>query len=150
MPIYGKENTYKIFFSRTKKSVEIVQMMILGWPLFFLRQGQICISIQCFEKSFSQSVLKTNGWNLQYIIKVIKLLVTVNMLSSGVICQCLWAKYKYKTMLSLNVFFPDHFRQILHGLSVKRGTANLFKWVCTIWTRWPLCHFLKCSSPRKL
>ena len=40
----------------------------LGCPLTFLHQGQICIPILLYgenvEKSFSQNVLKANGWNL--------------------------------------------------------------------------------------
>ena len=55
------------------KSTKFIQMMILDWPLTFLRQGQICIPMHLYgenvEKSFSQNVLKTNGWNLQWVIK---------------------------------------------------------------------------------
>ena len=51
-------------------SSKFVQMMSLGWNLTFLRQGQICVPIQNVEKSFSQNVLKTNGWNVPYMIKV--------------------------------------------------------------------------------
>ena len=50
--------------------------MTLGWPLTFLLKGQICIPMHLFgenvDKSFSQNVLKTNGWNLQLVIKVVK------------------------------------------------------------------------------
>ena len=45
-------------------------------PFDLLRQGQICVHMYLYgenvEKSFSQNVLKTNGWNLQYVIKEVK------------------------------------------------------------------------------
>ena len=54
----------KIFFSWTKKelrlnrhmhrglsSTQFVQMMILGWPLTFVLQGQICVPKQNFENN---------------------------------------------------------------------------------------------------
>ena len=51
-------------------------MMILGLHLTFLLQGQICILIHLYEanveKSFSQTVLKANGWSLQCMIKEVK------------------------------------------------------------------------------
>ena len=50
--------------------------MTLGWPLTFLRQGQIRVPMHLYgenvEKSFSQNVLKTDGWNLQWVIKGVK------------------------------------------------------------------------------
>ena len=56
------------------KVIKVVQLMTLGWHLTFLRQGQICIPMHLYgentENSVSQNVLKTNGWNLQYMIKV--------------------------------------------------------------------------------
>ena len=55
---------------------KFVQMMILEWPLTCSWQGQIFFSIFLYvgnvEKSFSQNVLKTNGWNLQCMIKLVK------------------------------------------------------------------------------
>ena len=73
--------------------------MILGWPLTFLRQGQICIPIQNVEK-FSQNVLKTYGWNLQYnyMIKVVKLFSYYHFFSPGVTYPCPWVIYLYKIM----------------------------------------------------
>ena len=54
-------------------STKFVQMMTVGRPLTFLRQDQICITIHLYgenvEKSFSQTLLKNNGWNLQCMIK---------------------------------------------------------------------------------
>ena len=99
MPIYGKKHL-KVSLSSTKKafvvlvysvgdsrSTKFAQMMILGWPLTFLCQGQVCISIHLYgenvEKSFSTSALKTNGWNLHCMHKVVKLLVTIKILSPG-------------------------------------------------------------------
>ena len=58
-------------------------MMILGRALTFLQNGQICIPIHLYaenvEKSFSENVLKTNGWNLQCMLKVVKLLVAIKI-----------------------------------------------------------------------
>ena len=57
--------------------IKFVEMMVMSWPLTFLRQGQICTLIHLYvenvEKSFSWYVLKTNGWNLQFVNKEIKL-----------------------------------------------------------------------------
>ena len=77
MPIYGK-NTLKIFLSRMKKALRLnlgikdsrstrfVQMVILAWPLTFLRHGQIRVPMHLcgenIEKLFSQNVLKSNGY----------------------------------------------------------------------------------------
>ena len=56
MSIYGK-TLLKVFFSRIwilvhsiedSKSTKFVQMMILGWPLIFLQQGQIYISLDLY------------------------------------------------------------------------------------------------------
>ena len=59
---YKIVESLNIFFSKT------------AWAIFtgFLRQGQICAPMygENVEKSFSQKVLKTNGWNLQCMIKV--------------------------------------------------------------------------------
>ena len=73
MPIYGK--TLKNLLLKNEESFEtdscigdsrstmFIKMMIVGWPLTFLRQSQICILIYLqgvnVEKSFSQNVLKT-------------------------------------------------------------------------------------------
>ena len=61
-------------------------MMVLGWPLTFLRQGQICVPMHLYgenvEKSFPQNVLNTNGWNLEWMIKVV-ILVEIKILSPG-------------------------------------------------------------------
>ena len=58
------------------RSTNFVQMMVVGWPLTFLWQDQICTPIHLYgenvKKLFSQTAFKTNGWNLQYLIKVVK------------------------------------------------------------------------------
>ena len=63
-----------VYAIEDSSSTKFVQMMIVGWPLIFLWQGQICISMHLYgenvEKSFSYNVLKTNDWNLQCVIKV--------------------------------------------------------------------------------
>ena len=59
---------------------KFVQIMILGWALTFIRQGQIHLYAENVEKSFSQNVLKINGWHWQcmniilsyLMIKVVK------------------------------------------------------------------------------
>ena len=70
---FGAESVYSIEDSRSTK---FVQMITLGCPLIFLRQGQICVPIHLYgenvEKSFSQNVLKALGWNLQCRISVVK------------------------------------------------------------------------------
>ena len=56
------------------RSTKFVQMMTLGWHLTFLWQGHICIPMHLYgesiEKLISLNILKTNGWNLQQMIKV--------------------------------------------------------------------------------
>ena len=60
------------------RSTKIVQIMVEGWSLTILQQGQICAPMYLYgenvKKSFSQNVLNTNGWNLQCMIKLLKLL----------------------------------------------------------------------------
>ena len=55
------------------RSSEYVQMMTLAWHLTFLRHSQICVPMHFYreniENSVSQNVLKTNGRNLQCMIK---------------------------------------------------------------------------------
>ena len=62
-------------------------MMTLGWPLTFLQQGQICVPMHLYgenvENSFSQNALNANGWNLQWMIKVVNILVIIKILSPG-------------------------------------------------------------------
>ena len=69
------------------RATKFVQMMTLGWHLTFLRQDQICVPMHLsgenVEKSFSQNVLKTNGWNLQWVIKVEEHLSIAKILSPG-------------------------------------------------------------------
>ena len=49
-------------------------MVILGWPLNFLRQGQILVPMHLYgeksENSVSKNLLKAYDWNLQCMIKV--------------------------------------------------------------------------------
>ena len=58
------------------RSTKFIQMMILAWPLMFLQYGQICIPILLYgeklKNHFPKMYLKTNGWNLQFMIKVVK------------------------------------------------------------------------------
>ena len=60
-------------------------MIVVGWPLTFLRQSQICTLIHLYgknvekKKSFSQYVLKTNGLNLQCMIKEVNFLDTIKI-----------------------------------------------------------------------
>ena len=57
------------------RSTNFFQMLVLGRPLTFLRQGQICapyISMGKVLKSIFSKCIKTNGGNLQCIIKVVK------------------------------------------------------------------------------
>ena len=60
------------------RSTKFVQMMIVGWALAFLGNVKFAPPYICMgenvEQSFSQNVLKTNGWNLQCMVEVFKLL----------------------------------------------------------------------------
>ena len=67
-----------VYVALGTQGLPFVQMMILGWPLTFLWQVQICIPIQNVEKSFSENALKANGWNLQCLIKVVKVVKLVS------------------------------------------------------------------------
>ena len=88
-------------------------MLTIGWPLTFLRHGQIYAPIHLYgenvEKSYSQNVLKTYGWKVQCMIKVIKLFSNnqnlvpwgLSVLAPG-LYTCL-----YKIVQFLNVFFSE-------------------------------------------
>ena len=91
MSIY--DITHLNIFSRTEKalrlnqgiedsrSIEFVEMMILGWPLTNVRfaSPNICM-VENVEKSFSQNVSQTNCWNLHFMIKVVYFLVIIKIL----------------------------------------------------------------------
>ena len=53
----------------------------------FLRQGQCAFLNLCMgkmlKKNCSQSALKTNSCNLQCVIKIVKFLITIKILSNG-------------------------------------------------------------------
>ena len=54
---------------------QVCSNAILGWSLTFLRQGYLLPHIfvwENVENSFSQNILKSKGYNLQYMIKVAK------------------------------------------------------------------------------
>ena len=125
--------------------------MVVGWPLTFLWQGQICAPIYFYgeniEKSFFQWIIKTNGWSLQSMIKVVKLFS---------FCQNLWgswrvrgiAIYMYKIVKSLNVFFSEtawtvftRFHIVHTGLSVER-IWHFVEMVLCHSTRWLPCPYM--------
>ena len=87
---------FAVYYSRSTK---FVQMMIVGWLFTFFQQAEICIPMHLYEenveKSYSQNVLKTNGWNL-HMIKVANPLVTIKIFSPGFICPCPWAMFMSK------------------------------------------------------
>ena len=68
MPIYGKNlhlqyqesfGAESWYIASRTRSAKFVQMMTVGWPLTFLRQGQsvsIHLDAENVEKSFSQNV----------------------------------------------------------------------------------------------
>ena len=74
------------------------------------------------EKSFSQWIIKPNGWNLQCMIKVVKLFSYCQ--NFGVICPCPLVINMYKIMKSLKVFFSETpwtvFTRFHMGPSVER------------------------------
>ena len=128
VPIYGK--THKtcsspqirqlwswiiVYTIGDSMSTKRVQMIIVGWLLTFLRQGQICASLHLYgenaEKTFSLYVLKTNGRNLQCMIKV------VNPFCYNQDCvPCCWAIYWYEIM----------FHKISHGAFCRRDLDFFF------------------------
>ena len=128
---------YIIGDSRSTKSV---QMMVVGWPLTFLRQGQICAPLphphpqhtfvwENVEKSVSQYVLKTNGWHLQRMIKETKLFSY----------RYLPFLLGYIHVLNREIFKRRH--RFHMGSSVER-MLTIDPMVPRHWTRWPLCHYM--------
>ena len=84
--------------------------MTVGWPLTFLRQGQLWVPLHLYgeniEQSFYHNELKTKDWNLQCMIKVVKCFSYYQKFCHlGVLCPCSWAIYMYKIVLFLNAFF---------------------------------------------
>ena len=60
-----------VYSIKDSRSTKFVQMMVVGWPFY----GKVkfvppYICMGKMLKSLSQNVLKTNGWNLQCMIKV--------------------------------------------------------------------------------
>ena len=100
-------------------------MMILGWPLTFLQQARSNISFicgKCWKVIFSIYVLKTNDWNLQCMIKDVKLFISYHQ-NLGVICHCPWVMYMYKIVKSLNVFFSETAWTIFTGFHMVEGSS---------------------------
>ena len=104
--LWGWILVYSIGGSR---STMFVEMMVVGWPLTFLRQSKICAPIHLYgddiEKSFSQWIVKTLGWNIECMIKLVKLLSY---------CQNFWGYLPLplgyihvKIVKSLKVLFSD-------------------------------------------
>ena len=77
------------------------------WPFF--RQGPIWVSMHLYgeniEKSFFQNVFKTNGWNLQCVIKVVEHFSYKTFCPLRVIFPCPLALYMHKIVKFVNVFF---------------------------------------------
>ena len=121
--------------SRSTKFVQMISLAI-GWPLTFLRQGKICVPMHTYgenvKKTLSQNVLKTNGWNLQWVIKIVKHL-SYNQHSVP------WGLPAYASGLYSNIKLSifkclflwnrlSNFHQISHGTFCQKGIANWFKW----------------------
>ena len=118
---------------RTLRSTKLIQLMILGWPLTFLWQGQICIPIPWYgenEKSFSENVLKTTGWNLQCMIKVSNSFsYNENFAFQGYLLL--------SSMKQLHRFSPDYTLGLL-----LEAFYQFIQMVLHHETRWPTCHFM--------
>ena len=143
-----------IFSIKDSRSTKFVQMMTVSGPLIFLRQSRICVRMHLnranVENSFSQNAWKTNGWNLQCVIKVVKhLSYNQNFVPWWLLQNCVI----FKCLLLWNCL--SNFHQISHVSSVKRvmsiclnGSAQLNKMAAmSIYGK----NSWKCSpKPRKL
>ena len=119
--------------------------MTLSWPFTFSGQGQICSLCICSGKCWkiiSQYVFKTNGLNFNVWSKLQTLLVTIKILSHGVICLCPWVYvYMYIIVSSLRSFLlwnsSTNFHQISHGAFCQFVQMVLYHWI-----RWPPCPYM--------
>ena len=123
-------------------------MMLICWPLTFLRQGQNCIPMHLYrvnvEKSFSQNVLMTKSWNLQRVIKVVKYFSynqkfvpwRLSALALGLYTCIKLCNFKCLLWNCLR-----NFHQISHRGFCWKGIASLFKWF-RFWTRRPPCPYM--------
>ena len=101
-------------------------MIVVSWPLTFLRQGQICSPCICMGKMFMNHFLKMYSWLMaetyNWWLKLLNFLVKIKILFPGVICPCPWAIYMYK-MESLNVLLWNRLRNFYRfhiGPSIER------------------------------
>ena len=122
-----------VYSIRDSRSIKFVQMMTLGWPLVFLLQG-LCILLHLYgehiEKSFSQNVLKTNGWNLQCMIRVANpFSYNKNCVLPGLsaLVHGLYTCIKLCNLQTSSLKWLDHFFTDFSGAFCWRGIVSLFK-----------------------
>ena len=132
------------------RSTQFVQMMTVSGLLTFLRQGQICAPMHLYwenvEKSFSQNVLKTNGWNLQCVIKVVKhFSYNQNFVPWGLFALATGLYTCTKLCNFLNVFVSESawaiFTRFHVGL-LSKGYCQFVQMVPRNWRRWPPCPYM--------
>ena len=81
-------------------------MMILGWPFFFMARSYLCPVTKFWKKLFSHNMLKTDGWTLQCMIKVVKdFSYNQNVVPWVDICLYPWAVYKHKILHDPRITF---------------------------------------------
>ena len=123
-----------VYSIAVSSSTKFVQMMIVGSPLTFLRQCQICVSIVCMWEKLKnpllfQYVFKTIGWNFQCMIKVV---ITLSSQELSAVAPGLYTGIKSWNLLWNRLTHFLQFLQISQGSFCRRDVDNLFKWFCTI------------------
>ena len=128
-------------------SLIFFQTMTLDWPVTSLWQGQTCVPMQLYkiyiENSFSETVLKFNGWNLKCMINV----------ANPYICNSHFVPRGLYVLVFLSLICihvengitrnsSTSFHQISHGAFCRRCIVNFFKIVLHHCTRWPLCPYM--------
>ena len=108
--------------------------MVDGWPLTFSHQGQIraprAFVWENIEMSFYQNILQTNGWNVQFIIILLKLFsYNQNFAPWGLsaLVPRLYTCTKFVTFKYHLWNRSSNFHQISHGAFCQKGIDSLFK-----------------------
>ena len=91
----------------------------------------------------SQWIIKTNGWNLQCMIKVVKLFSYCR--NFGGYLPLPLGFYMYKIVKSLNVFFSETawtaFTRFTWSL-LSKGCRQFVQMILPNWTRWLPCPYM--------
>ena len=138
MPIYGKSHL-KIFLSRTKIALLLNPVL---WPFFAARLNLPPHTFiwENVEKSFSENVLKSNGWKSQYIIKVRAKPFSCSENSPGLYTCIKWIFQTTSILKPLDLFSPNF---IWRFLSMEEWHFVQMVTLC-----WPRC--LSCPNHVKI